>query len=154
MARHRIPLAIAVAVFAVAGLAATAAANDGPARPTLVGRAIVPTEAALPGTDCRVIDFESAEVLTLSTMPPRHVLVVRGEKPYLTMQVDLIPLVYIRQPEYWGINVVGCLHEGGLPAVAAYVAKLDLDGTIGTRGIDVIGTNRSERIGISGEPAY
>jgi hypothetical protein len=67
---------------------------------------------------CRVIDFESAQVFTLPTVPPRHVLVVRGEKPYFNMQVNLIPLVYIQEPEYWGIEVVGCLPEVGLPAVA------------------------------------
>lgn len=100
-----------------------------------------------------MIDFESAKVFTSRTVPPRHVLVVRGEKPYLNMQVNLIPLVYIRQPEYWGIEVVGCLPEVGLPAVADYVVKLDLDGTIGTRGIEVIGANRSEKIDISGKPA-
>ena len=95
-----------------------------------------------------MIDFKSAEVRTLSTVPPRYVLVVRGEKPYLNMQVDLIPLVYVQQPEYWGIEVVGCMPEVGLPAVGDYVAKLELNGTMGTRGIEVIGTNRSEKIRI------
>jgi hypothetical protein len=100
---------------------------------------------------CRVIDFESAQVFTLPAVPPRHVLVVRGEKPYFNMQVNLIPLVYIRQPEYWGIEVVGCLPEVGLPAVAPYVAKLDLNGTIGTHGIEVIGANRAKKIDIPGD---
>lgn len=147
MARHRIPLTIAAAVLALAGLAGLAAANDDRS-PRLVGQAIPPTEEAPPATDCRVIDFKSARVRTLPTVPPRHVLVVRGEKPYLNMQVNLVPLVYIRQPEYWGIEVVGCLPEVGLPAVADYVVKLDLEGTVGTRGIEVIGTNHSEKIDI------
>jgi len=145
MARHRIPLAIAAAVLAVAGLAGPAAADDDRSR---LGRAIPPIEEAPPATSCRVIDFESARVRTLPTVPPRHVLVVRGEKPYLNMQVNLVPLVYIRQPEYWGIEVVGCLPEVGLPAVGDYVVKLDLEGTIGTRGIEVIGANRSKKIDI------
>lgn len=99
---------------------------------------------------CRVIDFESARVFTLRTKPPRHVLVVRGEKPYFNMQVSLVPLVYIQQPEYWGIEVVGCLPEVGLPAVTPYVVHLDLDSTMGTRGIEVIGASSSEKIDISG----
>ncbi|MGH3751312.1 MAG: hypothetical protein ACRDRP_01210 [Pseudonocardiaceae bacterium] len=135
MARHRIPLAIAVAILGLVGLAGPAAADYQP-------------EAAPPATDCRVIDFKSARVRTLPTVPPGQVLVVRGEKPYLNMQVNLVPLVYIRQPEYWGIEVIGCLPEVGLPAVADYVVKLDLAGTIGTRGIDVIGANRSKKIDI------
>lgn len=152
MTRHRIPLAIAAAVLAVAGLAGPAAAGPAAAAddrsPRLVGRAIPPTEAPPPATDCRVIDFKSARVRTLPTVPPRHVLVVRGEKPYLNMQVTLVPLVYIRQPEYWGIEVIGCLPEVGLPALGDYRVKLDLEGTIGTRGIEVIGANRSQKIDI------
>jgi len=134
MARHRIPLAIAAAVLA-----------DGRSRP---GRAIPPTEKAPPTTHCRVIDFESAQVHTSPTVPTQRVLVVHGEKPYLNMQANLVALVYIRQPEYWGIEVTGCLPEVGLPAVTSYVAKFDLEGTIGTRGIDVIGASRSEKIDI------
>jgi hypothetical protein len=140
MARHRIPVAITAAALAVVGLAGTAAADDRSA-------------AAPPDTDCRVIDFESAQVFTEPTVPARHVLVVHGDKPYLNMQVDLIPLTYIRQPEYWGIQVVGCLPKVGLPAVAPYTVKLDLDGIIGTRGIEVIGANHAEKIDIPGKLA-
>lgn len=140
MTRHRWPVMITAAVLAVVGLAGTAAADDRSA-------------ATPPDTDCRVIDFESAQVFTEPTVPARYVLVVRGEKPYLNMQVDLIPLTYIRQPEYWGIQVVGCLPKIGLPAVAPYTVKLDLDGIIGTRGIEVIGANRAEKIDIPGKLA-
>jgi hypothetical protein len=145
MARHRIPLVIAAAVLAVAGLAGPAAADDDRSR---LGRAIPPIEEASPATNCRVIDFESAQVRTLPTVPPQRALVVRGEKPYLNMQVNLVPLVYIRQPEYWGIEATGCLPGVGLPAVADYVVKLDLEGTIGTCGIEVIGADHSEKIDI------
>jgi len=102
---------------------------------------------------CRIINFDSARVVTLRTQPPRHVLVVSGEKPYFNMEVSLSPLVYIRQPEYWGIEVVGCLPEVGLPVVTPYVVHHDLDGTIGTCGIEVIGAGRSEKIDIPSYPA-
>jgi hypothetical protein len=100
----------------------------------------------------RVIDFDSAQVVTLESLPPQHVLIVTGQKA-LNMEVSLSPLVYIRQPEYWGIEVVGCVPGLGLPAVAPYVVRLDLDGTIGTCGIEVIGASRSEKIDISSYPA-
>lgn len=100
---------------------------------------------------CRLVEFDSARVITLQTHPPQHVLVVSGQKPYLNMNVSLVPLVYIQRPEYWGIEVVGCLPEVGLPAVAPYTVQLDLDGTIGTEGIEVIGARRSERIDLPGE---
>lgn len=102
---------------------------------------------------CRVIDFDSAQLIVLETQPPRYVLVVSGQKPYFNMTVRLSPLVYIRQPEYWGIEVMGCLPGLGLPAVAPYVVSLELAGIIGTRGIEVIGANQSKKIDISGYPA-
>jgi len=65
------------------------------------------------------------------------------------MEVNLKPLVYIRQPEYWGIEVIGGLPGGiGLPTTAPYIASLPLDGTIGTQGIEVIGATRSEKISV------
>jgi hypothetical protein len=110
-------------------------------------------QAMPPAQSCRVIDFNTAQVVTLRSAPPKHVLIVSGEKPYLNMEVSLVPLVYIRQPDYWGIEVVGCLPEIGLPATAPYVVRLDLASTIGTHGIEVIGANRTEKIDIPSSPA-
>jgi hypothetical protein len=95
----------------------------------------------------RLIDFEQAEVLTLESFPPQYLLAVSGTKPYLNMDVRLMPRVYIRQPEYWGIEVVGSLPGGiGLPALAPYSVSVRLNGTMGTRGIEVIGATRTETI--------
>jgi hypothetical protein len=104
---------------------------------------------ALPhASSCRLIDFEAAEVRP-GFVPGTFILIVRGTKPYVNMNVDLVPLVYIRQPEFWGIEVTGCLPGGiGLPATAPYTASLPLNGTIGTRGIEVIGATRTEKIDI------
>lgn len=97
---------------------------------------------------CRLIDFDDVEILILESFPPQFVLVVTGTKPYLNMTVDLVPLVYIRQPEYWGIEVVGCLRGIGLPALAPYTVSIPLNGITGTEGIEVIGATRSEKIEI------
>lgn len=109
----------------------------------------------LPKADSvRLIDFELAEILTLESFPPQFVLVVTGTKPYLNMDVDLVPLVFIRQPEYWGIEVVGRLPGGiGLPAVAPYTVSIRLSDITGTEGIEVIGATRSEKIKIPPEEA-
>ena len=65
------------------------------------------------------------------------------------MRVDLLPRVHIQQPEYWGIEVVGCLPGGiGLPALAPYTVSLRLAGVTGTRGVEVIGATRTERIAV------
>ena len=95
---------------------------------------------------CRLIDFEEVDVVTLEIFPPQEVLSVSGTKPYLNMEVSLRPLTYIRQPEYWGIEVVGCLPGFGLPALAPYTVSIRLAGFMGTAGIEVIGATRSEKI--------
>jgi hypothetical protein len=95
---------------------------------------------------CRLIDFEEVDVVTLEIFPPQEVLSVSGTKPYLNMEVSLRPLTYIRQPEYWGIEVVGCLPGFGLPALAPYAVSIRLAGYMGTAGIEVIGATRSEKI--------
>jgi hypothetical protein len=99
-------------------------------------------------SSCRLIDFKEAEIRS-GIVSGTYILIVRGTKPYLNMQVNLIPLVYIRQPEYWGIEVIGCLPGGiGLPATEPYIVSLPLNGTLGTQGIEVIGATRSEKISV------
>jgi hypothetical protein len=100
----------------------------------------------------RLLDFEWAEVAALESFPPQFLLRVGGTKPYANMSVDLSPLVYIRQPEYWGIEVVGRLRGGILlPAEVPYEVSLPLSGIIGTAGVEVIGATRSERIEVPDE---
>jgi hypothetical protein len=114
-------------------------------------------EALPKPSSCRLVDFDQAQIVTLRSFPPQHLLHVSGIKPYLNMQVDLVPLVYIQQPEYWGIEVVGCLPGGiGLPATAPYTAWINLSAITGTEGIEVIGATRSERLEVppKGEPSY
>jgi hypothetical protein len=93
-------------------------------------------------------DFDTVKVVP-GIVNGTWFLIVSGNKPYVTMRVDLSPRVYIRQPEYWGIEVVGCMSGIGLPAVTPYVAVLPLQGVIGTKGIEVIGATRSEKKDIS-----
>ncbi|MDQ5820170.1 MAG: hypothetical protein M3540_01880 [Actinomycetota bacterium] len=97
----------------------------------------------------RLIDFDDAEVVTLETFPPLEILVVRGEKPYLNMSVALVPRVYIRQPEYWGIEVVGSTNGFVLPATAPYTVSLKLAGLVGTRGIEVVGATKTKTIDLT-----
>lgn len=100
------------------------------------------------------IDFEHAEVITLESFPPQLVLVVSGTKPYLNMDVTLRPVDFIRQPEYWTIEVIGRLPGGiGLPALAPYTATLRLEGRIGTQGIEVVGATRRQKIDVERLPA-
>jgi hypothetical protein len=102
----------------------------------------------------RLLDFERARVITLESFPPQFILRVSGTKPYVNMDVELVPLIYVRQPEYWGIEVVGSLRGIGLPALAPYTVSIPLAGILGTRGIEVIGATRRERFDlVPGDPS-
>jgi hypothetical protein len=101
-----------------------------------------------PAQTHRLIDFEQAQLRILESFPPQHVLVVSGVKPYMNMAVELTPLVYVRQPEYWEIEVVGSLRGVGLPAEAPYTVSLNLAASTGSKGIEVVGANRRQRIDI------
>jgi hypothetical protein len=102
-----------------------------------------------PAQTHRRIDFERAEVRVLESFPPQYVLVVSGAMPYMNMVVELVPVVYIRQPEYWEIEVVGSLRGGiGLPAEKQYTVSLNLAASTGTKGIVVMGATRLQRFNV------
>lgn len=93
----------------------------------------------------RLIEFDEARVVP-GFIPNTWILIVSGTKPYLNMKVRLQPRIYIKQPAFWGIEVTGTLCGIGLPATAPYTETLPLDGVIGTKGIEVIGSNKSQKI--------
>lgn len=107
----------------------------------------------------RLIDFERADVITQMIYPPRPTLVVQGVKPNPAVEVTLVPLVYVSQPEYWGIQVVGTLDASGGPRPAQpianvpYSAELPLAGVNGSKGVEVIGATCTERIDVPSDPA-
>jgi hypothetical protein len=125
-------------------------------RPLRIERRAEPVDAqlqslaALPPTESyRLIDFSKATIRTLESFPPQHLLVVSGYKPYLNMEVELVPVVYIRQPEYWEIEVVGRMRGYGPAVMTPYTVTLHLGGTLGTRGVDVVGATRRLRIDVA-----
>ncbi len=102
-----------------------------------------------PPTSCRLIDFEDARV-DPGIIPDTWFLTVRGIKPCLNMEVSLAPLVYAKCPDYWGIEVIGCLRDGiCLPALGRYEVTIPLH-TIGSSGIEVIGASKKEKIKVMG----
>jgi hypothetical protein len=93
---------------------------------------------------CRLIDFEKVDIIP-GIVNGTWILIVSGTKPYVNMKVGLFPLVYVRQPEYWVIEVVGCLLGVGLPTTEPYSFALPLESITGTEGIEVIGANKREK---------
>jgi hypothetical protein len=114
-------------------------------------------EGELPTPDGRLIDFDRTVVITPMIYPPRPRLVVSGEMPPSVTEVALVPLVYVSQPPYWGIQVVGSvgddvgLHPMPVAAPATYSVELDLAGITGTCGVEVIGASRTEQIELPAE---
>ena len=104
---------------------------------------------ALPTTQgSRLIDFEKAEVRP-GFVPDTWFLIVSGVAPCANMEVSLVPLAYVQQPEYWGIEVIGTLPGGiCMTALKAYMVTLDISSVLGTRGIEVIGARRKEQIAV------
>jgi hypothetical protein len=102
-------------------------------------------EALPPSTTCRRIDFEEAQVVT-GFIPKTFFLVVSGKKPWASMHVELVPLIYIDQPDYWGIEVTGCQRGFGIPIVVPYSAVLEITRVLGKSGIEVLGAAKSKKI--------
>jgi hypothetical protein len=94
-----------------------------------------------------LIDFSEATVIA-GFVTDTYILTVEGKKPYVNMQVSLIPRIYVVQPEYWEIEVVGSLPGIGLPALKAYSVFIPLEGIRGKKGIKVIGSNQELSIDV------
>ncbi len=94
---------------------------------------------------CALIDFDKAEVYVGLGGNGRFLLVT-GERATVSMRVDLRPLIYVTQPEYWGVEVVGCVSGIVLPQTAPYAETLEISAFTGTKGIEVIGANERLRI--------
>jgi hypothetical protein len=134
----------ATGAIAIAGTAATADAQE-------TKKDSFEFLKSEPGKACRllarVIDGTKAEAKVVpGIINNTFILIVSGKKPYLNMRVLLAPLTYVRQPEYWGIEVLGCIPGIGLPAIGAYSEFLPLDGVLGTKGIEVIWADGTEKI--------
>lgn len=111
-------------------------------------RAVEELKTLRPPESCRLIDFDKAEVRP-GFIPNTFFLVVTGKAPYFRMQVQLVPLVFVKRPQYWGIEVVGCLLGPFAPReFRPFVETLPLDGVIGEKGIEVVGATRSVKIDV------
>lgn len=97
----------------------------------------------------RLISFTKARIVP-GIVSGTWILIVTGNKPCWNMTVRLSPLIYIRRPDFWGIEVVGSVPGFCLPAIAPYTVSLPLAGITGTRGIEVIGSNKRQKIVVPG----
>jgi hypothetical protein len=103
-----------------------------------------------PGSECTPDSYENAVIERVASDEgtSRWNLTVSGKGS--GPSVYLLPVTYIRQPEYWQIEVQRC----GPPGVTypqyiqPYSVTIDLTGVIGTRGVEVVGTNQTEKLDV------
>jgi hypothetical protein len=108
----------------------------------------------------QMIDFEMAELRRLPFQDNLY-LWVKGQLPAKGLNARLAPRIYHDRPDYWVIEVAAFVDmaeqtDTDLPRDEASVSlnferSVPLAGITGTRGVAVIGANRSERIDIDGE---
>lgn len=101
--------------------------------------------SSLPASEaCRLIDYDNIEIVG-GFINDTWILAVDGEKPWLTMEVLLAPYVYVDQPDYWAIDLVGCQSGVGLPVTSPFSVTLQAD-TLGKLGVEVRSASRTERL--------
>lgn len=98
----------------------------------------------------KLIAFDNAKVIP-GFINDTYFLHVTGQAPCLNMVVQLVPLIYIDCPDYWGIEVVGSLSGGiCLTAMKPYDIAIPLAGVTGRKGIEVIGGNTTKQFNVAG----
>src|SRR5690349_18803824 len=77
--------------------------------PTLLTAGVASASTApIPASqECSLTDFTQVNILPSPHDPHEQRLIVSGILPAGTT-VSLVPLVYIRQPEFWGYEVTAC----------------------------------------------
>ena len=95
---------------------------------------------------CGLIEFDEASV-----EPEGPKLVVKGIADCSNMHVFLFPIMHFKCPEWWGIQVVGCLPSGiCVTATEPYEVEIPLDGLIGSEGVEVIGASGTKQLALEG----
>ena len=94
------------------------------------------------------LDFRKALVVP-GDVPGALRLTVSGDKPRDAVggsRIKLEPLAYTTQPEYWKIEVLWDSANANVPMVTPFTVSIPLDGICGTKGIEVVGQTKSQKI--------
>jgi heat shock protein HslJ len=140
-------LALAAGAVVLGGVACTGPGHRPPPGTRSTTTSSIPPR---PGA-CHDIDFAEATVDSRPSSPTgsHYVLTVSGVVPNSRYQVHLEPVTYVRQPEYWLIQVVACAAgDVGGDVQTPFKVSLDLTGLLGTQGIEVTGPTTRQRIDV------
>ena len=88
--------------------------------------------------ECVPVDFATAE---LTREDGRILLKVSGETPHPGMSIEVRPVLYVMQPEYWLMSLVACAPSSTKPTGAAvpFAAAISVGGSVGRKGIELSG---------------
>jgi hypothetical protein len=92
---------------------------------------------------CGLVDFSFMQVIE-GKMADTWFLIVGGPTRTKSMKVDLRPRHYVDAPEYWEIEVLGCVAPVVLPTAGEFVETLSITDYIGNKGIEVVGATRTK----------
>ncbi|MCW2309470.1 hypothetical protein [Rhodobium gokarnense] len=98
---------------------------------------------------CSLAPFGYSEVWP-GDVPGTWFLMVSGVMPCKNMVIQLRPMVYVQPPDYWAIEVVGCVEDGCLEMPVTYAIWIDVTDYRGTDGIEVVGANGTQKLDIPG----
>lgn len=97
------------------------------------------------------VKFETATVSPRAT-PGSYVLTVSGNTPRTgerSLGARLVAdKMYFDTPDYWEISVEWDNADAIFMSIQPYHVSIPLDGKIGTKGIEVIGQNQSQKINV------
>ena len=100
---------------------------------------------------CEAIDFKTAELVRAGD---RVLLKVTGEAPHAGMAIEVRPVLYVMQPDYWLMALVACRPAAVKPsgAPASFAAEINVGGTVGRKGIELNGKpgGKAKRLELAG----
>ncbi len=102
-----------------------------------------PLAGANPSKTCSLIDFQHFEVVP-GLKPETWFLTVGGTLSSISIRASLCPVYYPAQPEYWEIEVIGCVPPIVLPVEGVFLETIPVTDTMGKKGIEVVGATKRE----------
>jgi hypothetical protein len=103
------------------------------------------TDGVRQSQTCRLIDYDAFQIVG-GVANGTWFLIVEGEKPNQLVDVELRPVTYVVRPDYWEIEVLGCLSPEASDLRKRYQAKIDITAHLGTRGIALVSRKGAQEI--------
>ena len=95
-------------------------------------------DGAAPAKACVPVDFTSAALVRAEG---RLLLRVSGQAPHPFLSIEVRPVQYVMQPDYWLMSLVACATPGGKleGAPVSYAVEVNVSGYAGLKGIELSG---------------